>query len=87
MPTGSPGPEQPGHGPIQAMLSRAARELGLWVVGGTLPWPPRPARVPGTTLMFNPQGRCAARYDKIHCSALTMAARRYDESRRAGARP
>ena len=26
-----------GHGPIQDMLAGAARELGLWVVGGTLP--------------------------------------------------
>ncbi|MFN3302763.1 MAG: carbon-nitrogen hydrolase family protein [Roseateles sp.] len=29
--------ETPGQGPIQAMLAQAARELGLWVIGGTLP--------------------------------------------------
>jgi nitrilase len=29
--------ETPGHGPIQALLSKAAKELGLWIIGGTLP--------------------------------------------------
>jgi len=29
--------ETPGQGPIQDFLSRTARELGLWIVGGTLP--------------------------------------------------
>jgi deaminated glutathione amidase len=29
--------ETPGQGPLQDFLSRSARELGLWIVGGTLP--------------------------------------------------
>ena len=73
--------EQPGHGPIQAMLSQAARELGLWVVGGTLPIAtPDPARVANTTLVFNPQGECAARYDKIHLFRFDNGRERYDEA-------
>jgi nitrilase len=73
--------EQPGHGPIQAMLSQAARELGLWVVGGTLPIAtPDPARVANTTLVFNPAGECAARYDKIHLFRFDNGRERYDEA-------
>lgn len=73
--------EQPGHGPIQAMLGQAARELGLWVVGGTLPIAtPDPARVANTTLVFNPQGECAARYDKIHLFRFDNGRERYDEA-------
>ena len=73
--------EQPGHGPIQAMLGQAARELGLWVVGGTLPMAtPDPARVANTTLVFNPQGECAARYDKIHLFRFDNGRERYDEA-------
>ena len=34
-----------GEGPIQSFLARTARELGLWIVGGTCPCaPPTPAR-------------------------------------------
>ena len=29
--------EAPGAGPIQQMLASAAREHGLWLIGGTLP--------------------------------------------------
>ena len=73
--------EQPGHGPIQAMLGQAARELGLWVVGGTLPIAtPDSARVANTTLVFNPQGECAARYDKIHLFRFDNGRERYDEA-------
>ncbi len=73
--------EQPGHGPIQAMLGQAARELGLWVVGGTLPIAtPDPARVANTTLVFNPAGECAARYDKIHLFRFDNGRERYDEA-------
>ena len=73
--------EQPGHGPIQAMLGQAARELGLWVVGGTLPIAtPDPARVANTTLVFNPQGECAARYDTIHLIRFDNGRERYDEA-------
>lgn len=73
--------EQPGQGPIQAMLQSTARELGLWVVGGTLPMATDdPQRVANTTLVFDPQGGCVARYDKIHLFRFDNGRERYDEA-------
>lgn len=54
--------ETPGDGPIQRFLSEAAREHRVWVIGGTLPLQsPEPSRVLNTTLVFDPDGRQAAR--------------------------
>jgi nitrilase len=73
--------EQPGRGPIQAMLQQAARELGLWVVGGTLPMATTdPHHVANTTLVWNPQGDTVARYDKIHLFRFDNGRERYDEA-------
>jgi nitrilase len=80
--------EPPGAGPIQAFLAESARELGLWVVGGTLPLSAAPdapegagARVYNSTLVYSPQGDCVARYDKIHLFRFDNGRERYDESR------
>ena len=72
-----------GHGPIQSMLAQAARELGLWVVGGTLPLSVsgQPERVRNSCLVFNPSGACVARYDKMHLFGFDNGQERYDESR------
>ncbi len=84
--------ETQGTGPIQAMLADAARQLGLWVVGGTLP-----LRVPdgdgqrvfNSSLVFSPAGQCVARYDKMHLFCFDNGRERYDESRvlQAGSQP
>lgn len=60
--------EIPGEGPIQAFLGRCARELGLWIIGGTIPLrvENEPQRVAAASLVFDEQGRCVGRYDKIH---------------------
>lgn len=57
-----------GEGPIQAFLGHCARELKMWIVGGTAPVrvPDNPAKVSAASLLFDDQGRCVARYDKIH---------------------
>jgi nitrilase len=71
-----------GSGPIQQFLSDAARELGLWLVGGTLPL--RGAgehKVFNSSLAFDPQGQCVARYDKIHLFRFDNGREAYDESR------
>ncbi len=74
--------ETPGHGPIQAMLAGAARELGLWIIGGTLPMQAAtPDRVRNTTLAYSPAGDVAARYDKIHLFAYDNGRESYDEAR------
>lgn len=73
--------EKPGSGPIQEFLTDAARRHGLWVVGGTLPLEcDDPNRVLNTTLVFDPAGRLAARYDKMHLFAFQRGAERYAEA-------
>ncbi|TXI18724.1 MAG: carbon-nitrogen hydrolase family protein [Roseateles sp.] len=79
-----------GEGPMQAMLATAARELGLWVIGGTLPLKgDAPDRVRNATLVFAPSGERVARYDKIHLFAFDNGRESYDEGRvlEAGATP
>lgn len=71
-----------GNGPIQQFLSETAKTLGLWIVGGTLPLEANlPDRVFNSSLAFNPQGACVARYDKIHLFRFDNGTERYDESR------
>jgi len=71
-----------GSGPIQQFLADTARALGLWVVGGTVPLSTSdPQRVYNSVLVFNPQGDCVARYDKIHLFRFDNGTESYDESR------
>jgi len=75
--------EEEGRGPIQDFLARTSRELGMWVVAGTIPL--RVAgqpRVAAASLVFDAQGRQAARYDKIHLFDVEVPGRdeRYQES-------
>ncbi|HEY8360612.1 MAG TPA: carbon-nitrogen hydrolase family protein [Ramlibacter sp.] len=72
-----------GSGEVQAFLAGAARELGLWIVGGTLPLVgDSDDHVRNTSLAFTPQGHCAARYDKIHLFRYDNGrGEQYDESR------
>jgi deaminated glutathione amidase len=71
-----------GQGAVQDFLAKAARELGLWVVGGTLPLASDDAqRVRNTSLAFSPQGECVARYDKIHLFRYDNGREQYDEAR------
>ncbi|WP_342620331.1 carbon-nitrogen hydrolase family protein [Rhodoferax sp. GW822-FHT02A01] len=71
-----------GKGPIQDFLSETARTLGLWIVAGTLPLSASaPDKVFNSSLVFNPQGMCVARYDKIHLFRFDNGREQYDESR------
>jgi nitrilase len=59
--------ESLGEGPIQEWLSRTARELRLWIVGGTMPMHCGEAdRVAAACLVYDASGERVARYDKIH---------------------
>ena len=70
-----------GDGPIQD-LSCSAKELGLWIVGGTLPLAcSDPGRVRNSSLAFAPSGACVARYDKMHLFRFTDGREAYDETR------
>ena len=56
-----------GDGPIQAMLASAARDLGITVVGGTIPLRvPGERRVAPASVVYGPDGQRIGRYDKIH---------------------
>ncbi|GAC1603395.1 MAG: carbon-nitrogen hydrolase family protein [Ramlibacter sp.] len=82
--------EPQGDGPIQRFLADSARDLGLWVVGGTLPLQAADeAHVRNTTLVFSPAGHCTARYDKIHLFRFDNGRESYDEARviEPGSRP
>lgn len=59
--------ESDGAGPIQDFLAATARELGLWIVGGTIPLRTATAgRVAAACLVYGADGARRARYDKIH---------------------
>lgn len=77
--------ETPGdrdHGLIQRTLSAAAREHGVWVIGGTLPLASSdPTRVLNTTLVFGPDGEPVGRYDKIHLFNFVKGDDAFDEAR------
>ena len=74
--------EAEGQGPIQDLLSAKAREHGIWLAGGSLPLKtPDPSKVTNTALMFDPQGRLVARYDKLHLFSFQDGERSLDESR------
>lgn len=75
--------EDEGSGPIQEFLAGSASALGMWIVGGTIPL--RVAgqpRVAAASLVFDAEGRQAARYDKIHLFDVEVPGRdeRYQES-------
>ena len=75
--------EDDGRGPIQDALSGLARELGLWIVAGTVPLRvPGEPRVAAACLVLDADGRRAARYDKIHLFdvAIPGCDERYQES-------
>ena len=75
------------QGPILSWLAQTARELGLWIVGGTLPLLPvgQTAGKPcASSLVFNEFGECVARYDKLHLSDAAVGDQQgsYKESER-----
>jgi deaminated glutathione amidase len=71
-----------GGGPIQDFLSRSAKELGLWIVGGTLPLASSdPSRARNSSLAFAPSGACVARYDKMHLFRFSDGQQAFDETR------
>ena len=54
-------------GPLQLFLSEQSKRYKIWLLGGTIPLKSNnPEKVFATNLLFNPDGDCIARYDKIH---------------------
>lgn len=80
--------EADGAGPIQDFLARAARECGLWIVGGTIPLQSEEHGRPfAACCVWNDQGERAGRYDKIHMFDVRVpeSTEAYRESRRTKA--
>jgi nitrilase len=76
--------EPDGDGPVQRFLSQQARELGLWIIGGTIPIAQQPGgRVAAACLVYDADGQRAARYDKMHLYDVDIPGRTesYRESR------
>ena len=65
--------EEYGSGPIQDWLSECSRELGLWIIAGSLPLKTSdPTRVTNTLLVYDDSGICVKRYDKIYLFDVTL---------------
>jgi len=82
--------ETPGLGTVQDFLSDAARDLKLWIVGGTLPMATDdPLHAANASLVYGPRGENASRYDKIHLFRFDNGRESYDEASvlRAGDTP
>lgn len=74
--------EREGDGRIQAFLADTARRHGIWIVGGSVPLEASTDdKVRNSCLVYDEQGRLAARYDKIHLFGFTMGAEAYSEER------
>ena len=76
--------EEPGSGPIQEFLSRAASENRLWIVSGSIPLKsPETDRCYGATLVVDADGKTKNCYRKIHLFDVDLPDR--DESYRESA--
>lgn len=59
--------EEYGTGPIQTFLNKQAKQHGIWLMGGTLPLKSiKQGKIRAACLLFDPEGECVCRYDKIH---------------------
>ncbi len=65
--------EDPGDGPIQDFLARLARSHNLWIIGGTIPMHSEKAdKAYASTLVYNNEGQCVSRYDKLHLFDVSL---------------
>jgi len=65
--------EQAGRGPVQDFLAAASRDLGLWIVGGTLPvLQPGDSKPRAASILYDTRGRAVARYDKLHLFDVSL---------------
>jgi predicted amidohydrolase len=82
--------EVAGSGPIQERLAAIAQDNHIFLVAGTIPLESKESnKVLNTSLVFNPQGKQIARYDKMHLFGFQNATERYEESETivAGSQP
>lgn len=70
-----PNSEEQG-GPAQQALSALSRELGIWIVGGTIP-EREGEKLYNTCYVYDDQGRQAARHRKIHLFDVNVEGGQY----------
>ncbi len=72
--------EKEGQGPIQRFLAKMAKKHQIWLIGGSVPLEASvPDKVRNACLVYDPSGRLAARYDKIHLFGLDLGSEHYRE--------
>jgi len=54
------------HGPSFQMLSQAAKEHSLYLIGGSIPEKDSDGKLYNTSLTFNPEGKLVAKHRKVH---------------------
>jgi nitrilase len=73
--------EADGDGPIQSWLAETAALHGIWLIGGSIPLVASSAgKVLNSSVVYGPDGRRVARYDKIHLFGFQKGAECYNES-------
>ena len=74
--------EPDGDGVQQAFLSAQARRHRITLIGGSVPIAcDDPTRIKQALLVYGPDGRRIARYDKIHLFRFTQGDENYDEAK------
>ncbi len=72
--------EKEGSGQIQRFLAKMAKKHQIWLIGGTVPMEADTSdKVRNSCLVFDPTGKLAARYDKIHLFNLDLGNEHYHE--------
>ena len=73
--------EPENQGPLQKFLYYQAKKHGVWLVGGTLPIKHKDKAF-ASSLVINPHGEVAGRYDKLHLfdAQLAQGKEQYQES-------
>lgn len=80
--------ETDGAGPLQDFLAAQALRHGIWLVGGSIPLAAQASdKLRNSCLVYDPQGRRVARYDKIHLFGFRKGEEFYDESETIEAGP
>lgn len=70
-----------GAGIIQHRIAQLAKQFKLWVIAGTIPIKGSGSRVKSSCLVYDSQGICVARYDKIHLFDVCVSGKEvYQES-------
>ncbi len=65
--------EQVGKGPIQAFMSKIAKQYYIWLIGGTIPIKTKSNQhVFASCFVWDNRGNAIARYDKIHLFDVTV---------------